>query len=130
MLNSVSITGRLTKNAQARMLPSGKHALSFTIAVNNKYKTKNGEYKSDTSFFDVEKIVADPKGLLQSLTKGRFIVIEGSLQQQRWTNKKDGAKRSKIVIFADKIEIMPDSRKKEETASANANIDVNDNELF
>ncbi|MBX0312346.1 MAG: single-stranded DNA-binding protein, partial [Sulfurihydrogenibium sp.] len=54
MLNRVMLIGRLTRDPEVRSLPSGMQATSLSIAVNRKFKDKNGEWREETSFFDIE----------------------------------------------------------------------------
>ncbi len=47
MLNSVSLTGRLTRDVDLRYTQSGTAVGSFTLAVDRKFKSKNGERETD-----------------------------------------------------------------------------------
>jgi len=47
LLNSVSLTGRLTRDVDLRYTQSGTAAGSFTLAVDRKFKSKNGERETD-----------------------------------------------------------------------------------
>jgi len=104
MLNRVMLIGRLTRDPEVRFLPSGTQATSFSVAVNRKFKDKNGEWKEEAYFFDIEAFgqVAERVG---SLGKGYQILIEGSLRQDRWESP-SGEKRSKVKIVADRIALI------------------------
>lgn len=105
MLNSVILAGRLTKDAEKRSLPSGSSVVSFSIAINRKYKDRTGEVREEAHYFDVEKIVEDAEKLLQALKKGVLVAVEGQLRQQRWETK-EGNKASKTIVFANKITLL------------------------
>jgi len=105
MLNRVMLIGRLTRDPEVRFLPSGMQATSFSVAVNRKFKDKNGEWREETSFFDIESYGKLAERLGTQLGKGYQILIEGSLRQDRWESP-SGEKRSKVKIVADRIALI------------------------
>jgi len=110
MLNKVMLIGRLTGEPEVRPLPSGKVA-SFSVAVNKKYKDKNGEWKEEAYFFDVESYgqLAERVG---TFGKGYQILIEGELRQDRWETP-TGEKKSKVKVVADRVVLIakPEDKK-------------------
>ena len=106
-VKSVTLIGRLTKDANIRYLSSGTMVVNFNLAVNE--SVKNGKSWSErASFFDVTFYGRQGEGLQRYLTKGKQIAITGTLQQQRW--QKDGATKSKIVIIAKTIQLLGNAR--------------------
>ena len=53
MFNKVQILGTITKDIELRYTQGGVAIGSFSIAVNDKYKSQSGEYIEKTHFFDV-----------------------------------------------------------------------------
>jgi single-strand DNA-binding protein len=104
MFNKVMLIGRITRKPEVRFLPSGMQVTSFSVAVNKKFKDKNGEWKEEASFFDVDTFgkLAERVG---SLDKGYQILIEGELRQERWEDK-NNEKRSRVKIVASKIALI------------------------
>ena len=47
MLNRVVLVGRLTRDPEMRMTPSGVAITRFTLAVNRSFKDASGEQKAD-----------------------------------------------------------------------------------
>ena len=47
MLNSVSLTGRLTRDVDLRYTQSGTAVGSFTLAVDRQFRSSNGERETD-----------------------------------------------------------------------------------
>ena len=47
MLNQVFLVGRLTKDPEMEVTPSGKKLLSATLAVQRSYKSPEGIYEAD-----------------------------------------------------------------------------------
>jgi single-strand DNA-binding protein len=104
MINKVILSGRLTANPETRALPSGMPVVVFSIAYNRKYKDKNGNWQEESHFFDIEAFGQLAERLSKQLSKGYQVLIEGSLRQDKW--EKDGEKRSKVKIVADRVVVM------------------------
>ncbi|GAB6071665.1 single-stranded DNA-binding protein [Venenivibrio stagnispumantis] len=122
MLNKVFIIGRLTREPDIRFLPSGMQITSFTIANNRRYKDRDGNWKEDSYFFDIETFGALAERVGRQLEKGTQILIEGSLRQDKWENSA-GEKRSRIKIVADRISILSKVAKKEESSSMEESVE-------
>ena len=107
--NKVIIGGHLTRDPETQTLPSGNTITKLGIAVNKRYK---GEDK--TSFFEVVFFGATGEAIATFFKKGRAILIDGELQQDRWETD-DGQKRSKVYVlgwsfsFVDKKEEQPET---------------------
>jgi single-strand DNA-binding protein len=103
-LNTVTIIGRLTRDAELKFTASGQAISSFSIAVNSQ-KKQGDAWVDDPSFFDVTYWCGNrSEGLAPFLTKGKQIGVAGRLKQDRW--EKDGEKRSKVVIVAEAINLL------------------------
>lgn len=103
---SVVIAGNLVRDPEMKYLPSGTPLCEFGIAVNEKRNSKEtGEKIEEVSYFDVTCFGKTAEVASQWLTKGKPVAIEGKLQQQRW--EKDGQKRSKIVVIANRVHFLP-----------------------
>lgn len=101
-LNKVMVVGRLTRDPEARQLPSGSTVVNFSIAVNRRRKdTRTNDYVDETSFFDVSAWERQAEFVQQYFSKGKAIFVEGRLEQRRW--EQDGQKRSKVEIRADRV---------------------------
>ena len=99
-INVVSITGRLTRDAELRFTSGGFGILKFSLASN--YSKKDGDqWKDEANFFDCTILGKRGESLAQYLTKGTQVMVAGELRQERW--EKDGQKQSKITIMVDGI---------------------------
>lgn len=106
-MNIFTISGRLTKAAEAFRTKTGKSAASFTIA-HNRYagKDKDGRYMTEAHFFDCEAYGWAADRILEC-SKGDEVAISGEIVQRSWENK-EGAKRSKVTLLVE--DIMPATR--------------------
>lgn len=103
-LNKVMLIGNLTKDPESRA--AGQHTIaSFSIAVNRRSKGQDGQQKEDVSFFDCEAWNKTGELVMQYLKKGRTVLVEGRLQQDRWEGT-DGQKRSKIKVVAENVQFL------------------------
>ena len=113
-LNSVNIMGNLTRDPELKYTQSGKGVCTLSVA-NNRVYTSNGEKKTEVSYFDVEVWGVVAENCAKYLKKGRGVIVEGRLKQDRW--EKDGKTQSKVKISANNIHFLPaGGGKREDTA--------------
>ena len=98
-MNTVNIIGNITKDIELRYTPNGTAVVTLSIAVNE----RRGE-EDYASFFDVIVFGKQAENCNQYLSKGKKVGVTGRLRQERW--EKDGAKRSKVVIIAERVEFL------------------------
>lgn len=110
MLNTVVLQGRVTKDIELKYTSSGKEYAIVSIAVQRSYKNKDGEYETD--FFDVFFSGKQAETLEKYFQKGDAILIEGSIQQKRFTDKQ-GNKRSTYNIVANKFHFSIKAKQEE-----------------
>ena len=109
-LNRVMLAGNLTRDPQVRFFANERAVANFGIAINNRYKTADGQQKEETTFVDVEAWGRTAELVGQYLTKGRACYIEGRLRLDSWDDKKDGSKRSKLKVVADNVQFLDSNR--------------------
>ena len=105
-MNKVIIGGRIVNDLELRSTESGKHYVSFNIAVNEGTKEK-----PITHFFNVNAWEANADFLIKYMGKGRKVLIEGSLKTSQY--EKEGKKYTNTYILANHFDFM-DSKKQEE----------------
>lgn len=84
MINNVVLTGRLTKDPELRKTQSGTSVMSFTVAVNRKFK-KDGEETADFVNCVAWNQTADY--LANYHSKGSLIGVEGRIQTRNYEDK-------------------------------------------
>ena len=98
-MNKVIMSGRLVKEFEIRMTPSGTSVARSSIAVDDGY----GENKK-TYFFNLVAFGKTAENLEKYSFKGQKILIEGKLQSGSY--EKDGVKHSTTDIIIDKSEFL------------------------
>ena len=104
-LNKVLLIGNLTKDPELRYTPNGTAVTNLRLAVNRKFKDRNGELKEDTCFLTVTAWDKQAEICNQHLQKGRAVFVEGILQSRSWETN-DGQKRSTIDVRAERIQFL------------------------
>lgn len=103
MINSVALTGRLTKDVDLRTTQNGISVASFTLAVNRQYsKDKEADFINCVAFKKTAEV------LQQFAGKGRLIGVTGSIQTRHYTGK-DGKEVYVTEVLANNVSFL-DSR--------------------
>jgi single-strand DNA-binding protein len=102
-INSVTIVGRLTRDAELKYTNNGFAISNLGIAVNRSKKVGEA-WEEEANFFDVTLLGRRAESLNQYLQKGTKIAVTGELRQERW--EKDGQKRSRVSIQANNIQLL------------------------
>ncbi|WP_101512092.1 single-stranded DNA-binding protein [Lacticaseibacillus paracasei] len=84
MLNSVALTGRLTKDVDLRYTQSGTAVGSFTIAVDRQFRSANGERETD--FINCAIWRKSAENFANFTHKGSLVGIEGHIQTRTYDN--------------------------------------------
>ena len=100
MLNQIIIMGRLTRDPELRRTQSGTAVCSFSVAVDRDFKSQSGE--KETDFIDVVAWRQTGEFVSKYFTKGRMIVVSGSLQSRKWQDR-NGQNRISWEVIADNV---------------------------
>lgn len=96
-MNSVILTGRLTKDPDVRYTQGGMCWASFSIAVGGYGKEKNA------SFINCKAFDKTAESVEKNTYKGRMVGIIGHIQTGSYTNK-EGRKVNTTDVIVDRIE--------------------------
>jgi len=103
--NKVLLMGNLTRDVELKFTPSNQAVAQIGIAVNRRYRTKEGEDREETTFVDCEAWGRVAEVMNQYLAKGRPVFIEGRLKLDQWEDK-DGGKRSKLKVVVENFQFI------------------------
>ena len=104
--NKVILVGRLVREPETVMLPSGTQVANLVLAYNRNYKTPEGEWREEVHFFEIKVFGRLAETVIPRLGRGDLILVEGRLHQDKWIDKQTGSPRSKIRIVASDIKLM------------------------
>lgn len=99
-INQVTLMGRLTRDPEQRTTPSGKTVVRFSLAVD-----RQGS-EDATDFFDVTAWEKLGELVVQYVTKGRRVLVQGRLRQDSWDDKESGKKRSRVEVVATDVTFL------------------------
>ena len=104
-INSVNISGNLTRAPEIRKTAGGMPVLGFGVAVNDRRRNQQtGEWEDYPNFIDCTMFGTRAEAVSRFLSKGSKVAVEGKLRWSQW--ERDGQKRSKIEVIVDEIEFM------------------------
>jgi single-strand DNA-binding protein len=105
--NKVILLGNLTRDPEVRYTTGGSAVCDITLAVNYQWTDKrSNERKEEVSCIDVTLWGRTAEIAGEYLGKGRPVLIEGRLQQDKWDDKETGQKRSKLKVVADAMQLL------------------------
>ncbi len=107
-VNKVFLMGNLTRDVELKYTPSNQPVATFGLAMNRRYRTRDGEDREETTFVDCEAWARTAEVMSEYLSKGRPVFIEGRLKLDQWQDK-EGNKRSKLRVVVENFQFV-DSR--------------------
>ena len=99
-LNRVQLMGRLGKDPEGKFTPTGKKVTHFSVAISNRWKSKEGEAKEYTEWVNVEAWGRLGEVCQEYLKKGSLIFVEGRLKTDRYEDKGETRYYTKVVALA------------------------------
>jgi single-strand DNA-binding protein len=104
-MNSVVLSGRLTRDPELRQTGSGTSVCSFTLAVDRAGDRKQDESGYESGFFDCNVFGNQAELAAQYLTRGSRAAVKGELKHHKWQNEA-GDNRSKVEVTAFHVEFL------------------------
>lgn len=107
-INQATISGRLVKDPELFVTKTEKkHVVRFTLAVNERYKSKkDGQWKETTSYIPVVSWNGLAEAIHRNLKKGSGIVITESKLKSRTFETKDGHKPTVVELEARRAQFL------------------------
>lgn len=99
-INQVILLGRLTRDPEQRTTASGKDVVSFSIAVDRQSQDDQADFFNITAWDKLGDLV------MQYLSKGRRVLIQGRLRQDSWEDKDTGKRQSRIEVTASDVTFL------------------------
>jgi single-strand DNA-binding protein len=106
-INTVVITGNLTRDPELRNLPSGTAVCKLRVAVNSRRKDgQTGEWVDKPNYFDVTVWGAQGENCANYLSKGRPVAVQGRLDWREWEAQDGSGKRQAVEIIAESVQFL------------------------
>ena len=107
-LNKVQLIGRLGRDPESKFTPSGKKVAHFSVAISNRWKSRDGESKETTEWVNVEAWERLGEVCQEYLKKGSLVYIEGRLKTDRYEDK--GEIRFFTKVVAQTVQFLSETR--------------------
>ena len=121
-LNRIYLVGNLVKDPEMKDIGTGGNKVTnFTIASNRSWTGPEGQKTEEVSFLDCVAYGKRAETINTYFSKGRKILIDGRLKQEKWTDKDTQKMQSRIRVVVESFHFM-DSKKADETCPASESI--------
>jgi len=98
-LNHVQLIGRLGKDPEGKFTPTGKQVTRFSLAVTNRWKTRDGETKEYTEWINIEAWGRLGQVCQEYLKKGSLVYLDGRLKTDRYEDQGESKYFTKVVAL-------------------------------
>lgn len=126
-MNIVVLGGNLSKEPKLSKTASGISVLNCTIAVNRDYKDKDGNYQTD--FIDFTCFKQTAEFLNKIAHKGSFVIIKGSWQVRKYTNK-DNQEIYVNEVVCENVQVPPTPKAEESAPKASQKKSATRQEIY
>ena len=138
MINKVILIGNLGRDPEVRRLENGAVVAKFSVATNESYKDKSGEWQKLTEWHDIVVWRQLAERAEKDLSKGKMVYIEGKLTHRKYQDK-DGVDRYISEVVANTFRLLerregtggnyPGNMPSEEPATVNDRSDTSSKEV-
>ncbi len=98
-INKVIIIGNLTRDPELRQTPNGQNVVTFGLATNREWVTRDGRKQTSAEFHDLVAWAKLAEICHQYLRKGKLVYVEGYLKTRSWDTPEGTRKfRTEIVV--------------------------------
>lgn len=105
MINKVVLIGNLGKDPEVRYLEGNIAVARFSLATNESYKDKKGDWQTATEWHDIVCWRQLAERAEKQLKKGSQIYLEGKLTHRKYQDK-DGNDRYVTEVVANTIRLL------------------------
>ncbi len=104
-LNSVMISGHLTREVELRYTPKGNPIARLGLAFNRVYLGADGNWVEEVNYINVKSFGKYAESCAEKLHKGSPVIVEGYISTYSYTDK-DQQQRRLVEITANKIHFL------------------------
>ncbi len=123
MVNKVILVGNLGNDPEFRQLESGARVVRLSVATNESYKDKTGQWVQNTEWHTVVAWGFTADYVNNNLKKGAQVFVEGKLTHRKWQDK-EGQNRYTTEVEAQVVKLLDRSMEKNSESQANSSNDM------
>lgn len=117
-MNSVVLVGRLGRDAELRYTQSGTAVVSFSIAVERRFKDQNGDKATD--FFNGTIWGKNAENFVNFTHKGSRVAVLGRLENSNY--EKDGHTVYQTKVTVEKFDVLETRAESQASNSSSGNV--------
>ncbi len=99
-VNKVILVGNVGAHPEVKYTPSGIPVGKFSLATNERFKNKSGEWQDRTEWHNIVAWQRLAEIVGEYVSKGSKVYIEGKLQTSSWEDRRSGEKKCRTEIVA------------------------------
>ncbi|MEM8909081.1 MAG: single-stranded DNA-binding protein [Bacteroidota bacterium] len=98
MINRVTLIGNLGRDPEVRRLENGIAVAKFSVATNENYKDKSGEWQTQTEWHEVVCWRMLAERAERDLKKGKLVYVDGKLTHRKYQDKEGNDRRITEIV--------------------------------
>ena len=99
-VNKVILVGNVGQDPEVKYTPSGIPVGKFSLATNERFKDKNGEFQKRTEWHNIVAWQRLAEIVGEFVSKGSKVYVEGKIQTSSWDDRHSGEKKYRTEIVA------------------------------
>jgi single-strand DNA-binding protein len=108
MYQQLTIIGRLGADPELRYTPAGVPVCSFNVATDRAWNNDQGQKQTETTWHRVTVWRKRAEVCAQYLSKGKMVLVTGSVKASGFTNR-DGQISASLEVTADQVTFLSSS---------------------
>ncbi|MCU1305603.1 MAG: single-strand binding protein [Acidobacteriaceae bacterium] len=105
-VNKVILVGNVGKDPEVKYTPSGTPVAKFSLATNEKYKDRSGEWQERTEWHNIVAWQRLAEIVGEYVKKGAKLYIEGKLQTSSWEDRESATRKYRTEIVARDVVLL------------------------
>lgn len=98
MINKVILVGNVGGDPEVRTLESGSKVAKFSVATNENYQDKAGEWQQITEWHNVVAWRGLAERIETQIKKGSKVYVEGKLNTRKWQDQNGNDRYSTDIV--------------------------------
>jgi single-strand DNA-binding protein len=99
-VNKVILVGNVGQDPEVKYTPSGIPVGEFSVATNERFKDRNGEFQERTEWHTIVAWQRLAEIVGEFVSKGSKVYVEGKIQTSSWDDRHSGEKKYRTEIVA------------------------------
>ncbi len=122
-INKVILVGNLGQDPDVKFIPSGTALAKFSLATNERFKDKSGEWQDRTEWHNIVAWQKLAEIVGEYLQKGSKVYVEGRLQTSSWEDRQSGQTKYRTEVVARELLMLGGTKESGEGTAGRVSYD-------